>query len=168
MLGTCLGNIILRWTIVKIDINIHTSMLEQKKIHNYAFMWRTLIEFGMVRTTRTQLDCTCPRTEYTTSLGGIWCTTATFTHGLSIEDIGLANRHRWWILPLSPLEWYCDDTYLTLWKILGLEEEYFIVLCCIVLCVVFWCLLRILWMMRNGKKLSGNSSVGFKWIGILL
>ena len=69
---TCLGNIILRWTIVKIDINIHISMLEPKILHNYAFVWRTLNEFGMVRTTHTQLDCACPRTEeyITTSLGG--------------------------------------------------------------------------------------------------
>ena len=135
-------------------------MLEQKKIHNYAFMWRTLTEFGMVRTTRTQLDCTCPRTEYTTSLGGIWCTTATFTHGLSIEDIGLANWHRWWILPLSPAwnRWQIRRTY-KLYIIRDLRLEWMEntgtgggVFCCAVLyCVVCCGLMSTAYFVNNEK-----------------
>ena len=61
-------------------------MAMQKKLHNYVFVWRTLIGSGMVQTTHPQIG-----------LEGILCISATFTDGLSVGDIDLT-----FLLLLSP------------------------------------------------------------------
>ena len=144
--------------------DIHKSMTMQKILHNYVFVRRTLIGSGMKpdNPPSNSLYMSANRAHNQPRRDSVYfCHIYWRSECRRYRSSISSSIYEYCRCPLHEIVDKLDvPTSCTLlgtwgwseWKILGLEEEYFVVLCCIVLCVVVWCLLRILWIMRNGKK----------------